>query len=194
MLLKSYSMNNLRTMKRILFFLGLIATFGCTQAQTTTTTIPTPVNAATIKPPKANIENQPAFHILTKDSVLLTNANLPKNKAVMFVYFSPDCSHCQRLMYELKPEMKHFSNLEIVMVTFTRTEMLKMLKDFSQTFNLKAYPNLMMGTEYPNYTLQRYFQVQTTPYIAIYDTKGKLVKAFDRKPEVKELVAAVKGI
>ena len=172
----------INTMKRIFFFLGLILAFGCTQAQ----------NNTAAKPAVPNIENIPHYKILTKDSTYLTDANLKKGKPVMFIYFSPDCTHCQHLMYEMKPEMDNFKDIQIVMVTFTRIDMLKMLKEFYTDFNLKAYPNISMGTEYPNYALQRYYQVAMTPYIAIYDHKGKLVKSFPKAPKMDELVAAVK--
>jgi thioredoxin-related protein len=179
-------------MKKISFILGLIIIFGCTQAKNSTTALANaPYNAAQV-PPQPNIAHIPSFRILNQDSVYITNANLKKNKAVMIVYFSPDCSHCQRLMHDMKPEMRNFDNVQIVMVTFTQIKMLKMIKDFYHDYSLAGYPNLLIGTEYPNYVLQKYFQVQTTPYIAIYDGKGKLVKAFEKKPEMKDLIAAAK--
>lgn len=167
-------------MKKIFLLLSLIIAAGCSQAQTGNTV-----------DTKA-IQNIPAFHILTKDSVYLTNANLKKGKPVMIIYFAPDCSHCQRLMYEMKPDMKQFKDIQIVMVTFIQTSMLKMLKEFYRDYNFAAYPNIMMGTEFPDYKLQRYYQVSTTPYIAIYDHKGKLVQAFPKAPKMPELIAAVK--
>jgi thioredoxin-related protein len=166
-------------MKKIFFFLSLIIAAGCSQAQTPNTDVQA-------------IQNIPAFHILTKDSTYLTNANLKKGKPVMIIYFAPDCSHCQRLMYEMKPDMKKFSNIQIVMVTFIQTNMLKMLKEFHRDYNFAAYPNIMMGTEYPDYKVQRYYGVSTTPYIAVYDHKGKLVQAFPKVPKMSELEAAVK--
>lgn len=175
-------MDNITTMRKIFFFLSLIITAGCSQAQTTSPE----------KLPAANIEKLPAFKILTKDSAYLTNANLKKDKPVMLIYFAPDCSHCQRLMYEMKPEMAKFKNIQILMVTFTQTNMLKMLKEFYRDYNFAAYPNILMGTEYPNYVVQRYYNVSTTPYIAIYDHKGKLVKAFEKAPKMAELEAAIK--
>jgi len=168
-------------MKKILVFLGLIIIAGCSQAQD-----------AAVKNPSPAIQNIPAFHILSKDSVYLTNANLKKGKAVMFIYFGPDCSHCQRLMYELKPDIKEFKDIQIVMVTFTQINMLKMLKEFHKDYLFAAQPNVLMGTEFPDYKVQRYFSVATTPYIAIYGRNGKLVQAFDKSPKVSELIAAVK--
>ena len=167
-------------MKKIFLFLSLIILAGCTQAQTASTT------------PPPNIENIPPFHILTKDSVYLTAANLKKGKPVMIIYFAPDCSHCQRLMYEMKPEMRQFKDTQIVMVTFIQTSLLKMLREFYKDYNLAAYPNIMMGTEYPKYTVMQYYQVANTPFIAVYDHKGKLVQAFPKAPSMKDLIAAVK--
>jgi len=179
-------------MKRICFFIALIITFGCSQAQTPASQPAiVPENAQQI-PQKPNIDKIPAFRILNQDSVYITNANLKKNKPTMIVYFSPDCSHCQHLMTEMKPLMNQFNNVQIVMVTFTQPTRLVMIKNFYRDFKLSLYPDLLIGTEYPGYALQKYFQVQTTPYIAIYDKKGKLVKAFERAPEMKDLVAAAK--
>jgi thioredoxin-related protein len=169
-------------MKKIFLFLSLIIAAGCTQAQ----------NRAAIKNPSPSIQSIPAFRILDKDSVYITNANLKKGKPVMFIYFSPDCSHCQRLMYELKPHMDDFKDIQIVMVTFIQTKLLQMLKEFHRDYVFAAQPNVLMGTEYPDYKLQRFYSVSTTPYIAIYDKKGKLVEAFDKVPKIPELLAAVK--
>ncbi|MHB8206332.1 TlpA family protein disulfide reductase [Mucilaginibacter sp.] len=168
-------------MKKILLFLSLIIITGCSQAQD-----------AAVKNPSPSIQNIPTFHILSKDSVYITNADLKKGKAVMFVYFSPDCSHCQHLMYELKPDIKAFKNIQIVLVTFTQINMLKMLKEFHKDYLFAAQPNVLMGTEFPDYRIQRYFSVATTPYIAVYGRNGKLVEAFDKSPKVPELIAAVK--
>lgn len=112
----------------------------------------------------------------------------------MIIYFSPDCTHCQHLMYEMKPYMEKFENVQVVMVTFIQPSYLKLLKEFRRDYKLAEHPNFITGTEYPNYAVQRYYQVATTPYIAIYDHKGKLVKAFDKAPKMDELVATIKGI
>jgi thioredoxin-related protein len=178
-------------MKRILFFISMVAAIGCSQAQTSNQTAQAqPAQAA---PPKLHIDKIPEFRILTQDSVYVNNSILKNNKPVVFIYFSPDCSHCQRLMYELKPYMKDFSKSQVVMVTFIQKSYLKLLREFRRDFSLNSYPNFITGTEYPDYKLQRYFQVATTPFIAIYGRNGKLVKYFDKSPkEVTEFVDVVK--
>jgi len=162
-------------MKKLLFFFSLIIAAGCSKAQTYT-------------PPPAI----PPYHILTTDSVFVTPANLKKNKPVMIIYFSPDCSHCQRLMFEMKSKMKEFKDIQIVMVTFVTQ--LKAIQVFYRDFDLKKFPNITVGTEGYTYVVQKYYQVRATPYIAIYDKKGKLVKAYEKSPTIDELAAIVKKI
>jgi len=173
-------MTIIKTMKKILFFFSLIIAAGCSQAQNTA--------------PKTNIDHIPTFRILNQDSVYITNSVLKKNRPVMIIYFSPDCSHCERMMQEMKPYMRNFSKVQVVMITFIRTDYLKLLKEFRRNYSLASYPNFLMGTEYPDYAVQRYYQISTTPYIAIYNSKGKLVRAFDKVPKMEDLLATVKKL
>jgi thiol-disulfide isomerase/thioredoxin len=166
-------------MKRILFFLLLIIAAQSCMAQKYT------------PPPTI-----PPYHILNTDSVWVTPANLKKNKAVMVIYFAPDCSHCRHLMDEMKPKMQEFKDIQVVMVTFVEPEkQLRSVKGFYKDYNLKKYANFTVGTEGYTYVVQRYYQVGTTPYIAIYDKKGKLSKTYTKPPEkIEELIAAVKKV
>ena len=110
----------------------------------------------------------------------------------MLIYFSPDCSHCQHMMYEMKPVMKELRNIQVVMITFSNNYDLRGIREFYRDFGLANYPNFLVGTEGYSYVVQRYYSVRTTPYIAIYNHQGKLVKAFDKAPKMEELIEAVK--
>jgi thioredoxin-related protein len=164
-------------MKKLLLIFSLIITAGCTQAQMlgTATTIPPTI---------------PPYHILTTDSVYVTPADLPRNKAVMIIYFAPDCSHCHHLINEMKPKMKNFKDVQIVMITFVTQ--LRAIKDFYRDFQLKKYPNITVGTEGYTYLVQKFYQAKTTPYIALYDKNKKLIRAFDKAPNIDELIEAFK--
>lgn len=142
------------------------------------------------------------YRILKTDSTFTTYTDLKKNEPVMLIYFGADCPHCQRLTLEMKQHMDVFKKLQIVMVTFSKTESpwMSMIRNFSRDYELPKYKNITMGTEYPDflkygyYPVQRYYAVQTTPYIAIYDRKGKVSKTFSKEPEIKDVVAAVKKV
>jgi len=161
-------------MKKLFFLINIIIiSAGCSHAQT------------------SSIENIPPYHILNTDSVYVTPAALKKNKPVMIIYFSPDCNHCQRLMYDMKPKMKAFKKLQMVMITWVQY---KAIKKFYRDFGLSAYPNITVGTEGYTYLVQKYYHVINTPYIAFYDGKGKLVKTFDKEPKLDELVKTAKKL
>lgn len=135
----------------------------------------------------------PPYHILTTDSTYITPANLKKNIPVMLVYFAPDCPHCQHLTQELIAHIKEFGNTQIVMITFIDpNRQFKAMTKFVKDYRLKKYPNITVGTEGYTYLVQKFYQVRTTPYEAIYDKKHNLVQTFAKIPEIKDLVKAVK--
>jgi len=160
-------------MKNILILLSLIIVTGCTRAQDV-----------------SKIQNIPPYKVLSApDSAYKTPANLKKDQPVMVVYFSPDCSHCQHLMYEMKGQMKDFSKIQVVMITPVDY---KMVKGFYRDFGISEYPNFTVGTEGYTYQVLKYYNVKMTPYIAIYNHKHKLLKAYDKVPKIKELAGMVK--
>lgn len=162
-------------MKKLLSVFAFILLTGCIQARQ-----------------NPRIQQLPIYHILNTDSVRVTSANLKRYKPTMIIYFSPDCSHCQHLMAEIKPHLKELNKMQVVMITFI--QQLKPIRDFAKQFGLNTLPNFTLGTEGYTYEMQRYFEIKTTPYIAIYDKNGKLVKAYEKVPGMAELFATVKKV
>jgi len=163
----------IKQMKKLVFLLFMVMVgFACTQAQTMPTTIP-------------------PYKILTTKDQNLTSADLEKNKPVMIIYFAPDCPHCQKLIKDMKPSMGKFKNIQVIMITFTD---IRMLKTFENDYGLKAYPNFILGTEGYTYTVQRFYQLKHTPFVAIYDKNGKLVQVFEKQPEASDLLTAIKKV
>jgi len=137
------------------------------------------------------------YRITTADSAILTPAALKKNKPVMLIYFEPSCTHCEHLMTELKPYMSQLKKIQVVMITYTKTQypFLRLIKDFNKKYNLSKYPNFTVGTEFTakqDYPVMRYYQIATTPFTVVYDKHGKVVKSFPSVPEVKDLLSTVK--
>lgn len=163
-------------MKKLLLFLSLvIGTLSC-KAQNET-----PGSA------------MPGYKILKTDSTWATPANL-KHQRTMLIYFSPDCPHCQHLTMEMREKMKQFGDTQILMITWSNNYDIRAIKAFVKEYDLKKYPNITIGTEGYTYLIQKYYRIQTTPYIAIFGADGKLSKSFRKAPEnVNALIAAVKA-
>lgn len=131
----------------------------------------------------------PPYRILKLNNTYSTPADLSKNKPVMLIYFAPDCAHCQKLIYDMKPKMSAFKDIQVVMITFTD---IRMVRVFDHDFGISNYPNFTIGTEGYGGAVQKYYQIRSTPYIAIYNKQGGLVQAFEKVPKVPELIEAVK--
>ncbi len=139
----------------------------------------------------------PPYKILTPDSVYATPAKLKKDGPVMIVYFSPDCTHCQHFTEELtdlmKDEQKHHKNVlrktQIVMITWSSIEGVRV---FAKDYELDKYKNITIGTEGYGLLVQKYYQVKTTPYIAVYSKSGKPVQSFKSAPKIADVMAAIK--
>ncbi len=137
------------------------------------------------------------FRIVKADSSIFTQAKLNRKKPIMIVYFEPTCSHCEHLMEELRPHMAKLSKVQVMMITYTRTNYpyLSMLSSFSKKFNLNKYPNFVVGTEHPDYKVQRYYEIFNTPFIVVYDRNGKVAKSFTVVPEdVNDLLKVIKKV
>lgn len=137
-------------------------------------------------------KNIPPYRILSTDSNYITPANLKKNTPVMLMYFAPDCPHCQKLTKEITKNIKEFGDTQIVMITFVDpTRQFKAMTTFVKDYQLKKYPNITVGTEGYTYLVQKFYQVSTTPYEAIYDKNHQLVQTFAKIPDVKDLIKAI---
>lgn len=139
----------------------------------------------------------PDYRITKADGSVWTQANLNRKKPVMIIYFEPTCTHCEHLMAELKPHMAKLKKVQVVLITYTQTAYpyLKMLSSFNKKYNLAKYPNFTVGTEYPDYKVQRYYEIANTPFIVVYDRNGKVAKSFTLVPEdVNDLLKVIKKV
>lgn len=110
---------------------------------------------------------------------------------VVLIYFSPDCDHCQNFTKDLVKNYSVVANKQVVMITF---QAMDMLKPFVSQYSLGTYPNFKVGTEGTSYLVQRYYQIRSFPYIAIYDKKGNLVRTFEGEQPHSEIFKALKQI
>ncbi|GGB80155.1 TlpA family protein disulfide reductase [Dyadobacter sediminis] len=130
------------------------------------------------------------FQIRLTNGQQFTSSQLAAGPVVL-IYFSPDCEHCQNFTKDMIKNFNVFTNKQVVMVTF---QAMDMLKPFVSQYNLGSYSNVKVGTEGTSYAVQRYYQIRSFPYIAIYDKSGKLVKTFEGEQPHAEIFKTLKQI
>lgn len=125
-------------------------------------------------------------------TILLTNGNhfgyknLEKDKALMLIYFAPECDHCRDFIKKLTGKMNEFKKLQIIMVSHVP---LPNLQRFYKDFKMDKYPNVKVGTEGNSFLVPGYFRIGKFPFIALFDKKGKLAAAYREVPLLEVLSA-----
>jgi hypothetical protein len=125
--------------------------------------------------------------MVLSDGVTYYNAlNIDKSKPLMIIYFDPECEHCQRYTTALLKHIKQLSKVQIVMICAAPG--IPPVKKFVTGFALDKYPNIKVGTEGIYRATMNFYHVSVTPFTALYNNSGALVKYYRTVPEIQELV------
>ena len=142
-------------------------------------------------PAIAQVEKMPAFGIgLTNGKQFATTALL-KDRPTLLVYFAPDCDHCITFLNSLFKNYEAFRKAQVLLVTF---KPIKELIPFERTYKTPRYTNMIVGSETRPLFLQVFYRLQNTPYIALYDKNGILIRAYKKEAPVKELAKLIGGL
>jgi thioredoxin-related protein len=129
----------------------------------------------TIQPPFKKNPIFPPVKLMLPDKTTFTKDDLPKKKPVMLMIFSPTCNHCQHETEELLKNIDKFSNVEIVMATMMPFD--SMMK-FRDEYKLAEHDNIIVGQD-TQFFLPVFYMINSLPYLAFYDKKGKLISVFE---------------
>ena len=130
----------------------------------------------------------PTFKITLINNTILTKEQLPKNVYTVIVYFSTDCEHC---MHEIKEVKKNIGKLSKVTFVWVSYKPMPSIKEIYDKYEIQKYPNMYMGRD-PDYQIPTFYRVKFTPFVAAYDKKGMLIKAWDGGVEMSELLHFLK--
>jgi len=134
----------------------------------------------------------PPFNMLLADGVTYHNADkIEKGKPLMIVYFDPECQHCQAFTKQIIKNISTLNSVQIVMICSVPG--LPPLKKFVDAFSLGKYPNIKAGTEGMYQTTLKFYNVDTTPFVALYDKDQKLITFHRSVPEISTLVKEFGG-
>ena len=127
------------------------------------------------KPPYLQVPYLPPFNIVLTDSSVFTKNDLPENKNTVIIYFNTDCDHCKHLIKHITDSINTVPNTFFVLACFNKMEE---LTAFEGKFSLKNFENIRAGRD-EKYFLPSFYKVRFTPFTAIYNKKGNLIKAYE---------------
>lgn len=140
-------------------------------------------------PPYKRFPTLPPFKILLSDSsTVYAKTNLPEDKAVFLLLFSPDCSHCQHTTEQLIAHREEMKDLQIVMITMHPVEK---MREFIAKYRLTDLPNVVVGRDI-YYITPPFFSIKNLPFFAMYNQKGELISGFDGALGIPEVIQIFK--
>jgi thioredoxin-related protein len=133
----------------------------------------------------------PSFKIQKTNGGYFTNSDVKKNSPLVLIYFAPDCDHCIKLIDQLFKKIHQFDKASVVMVTFKAPNDVAW---FERKYKTAQFRNITVGTEGTSYILRNYYRLDKTPFVAVYDKKGKLAFSYKNDPPADEILARFKKV
>ncbi|MBI3140177.1 MAG: redoxin domain-containing protein [Sphingobacteriales bacterium] len=132
----------------------------------------------------------PPISLLLPDGVsYFTKKDLPENKAVLLMLFSPSCSHCQEETREILNHIAEFKNVHIVMATPMPFDSMLV---FREKYKLADYKNITVAQD-NKVMMPTYFMIGNLPFLAFYNRKKLLLDTFEGSMPIEKVVAKFKN-
>ncbi len=161
-------------MKKWLFLFSTIISFQWAAAQNEADT-----------PAYMRFPTIPPIELMQPDSTPLTKEKL-KQQPTILMYFSPSCDHCQHQWEDMVKHMDELKKYQIIMATYQPFEE---MVEFYNSQKIATYPNIKMGRD-TKFIIPPFYRIQTLPYQALYDKKGKLVTTFGGNVKIDTMIKA----
>jgi hypothetical protein len=121
----------------------------------------------------------PAFHFATMDHRVFTNADLPKNRLLLFVFFDPDCEHCQHTLRTIDQRRSAYQNASIYLVSMASHDKINL---FMATYapKLAAQKNVTLLMDETSQFITQFKPVRY-PSLYLYSTDKSLLDYEDNE-------------
>ncbi len=137
----------------------------------------------------AGSQTLPSFKIQETNGTVINSRNRIAGKPVLLIYFSPDCDHCTKLLSAMFGQIDKFKRATILLVTFRP---INELIEFEKEYKTANYKNIIVGMEQPVFFLKNLYNLESTPFTALFDTKGKLITSYKKDTPLDDLLIQVK--
>ena len=131
----------------------------------------------------------PAFKMKLSNGKIFSSSEVSHTKPLIIIYFAPDCEHCQILMKGLFKRINEFKNAQILMATFESDDA---VAGFVKQYQTAKYPNIKVGIEIPVFFFRRYYELEHTPFTALFDKNQKLIVSYKDYTPLDDLIKNLK--
>jgi len=134
----------------------------------------------------------PPFRMVQSDGKVFKAENLPMEKPILIIYFSPECEECHALTKELLSHIKVLQKASIAMITYLPVET---VKQYVTKNKLADYKNIFVGTEGNYLFVKDYYKIDQFPFMALYSKNGDLIKKYHSKEiNVDDMLLRLKSL
>ncbi len=138
----------------------------------------------------ANSQILPSFNIHETNGKIINSTSLIKNKPIVLIYFSPDCDHCTTLLNSMFGQIDQFKKATILLISFRP---INEIAEFEKKYKTADYKNIIVGMEQPIFFLKNLYQLESTPFTALFNNNGTLVYSYKKETPVNDLLLRLKN-
>ena len=133
----------------------------------------------------------PPFQMTLYNGRQFKAQDLPLDKHIILLYFSPECEECHEFTTAMLKRINDLQNTSISMITYMALEK---VKPYVSENKLDKYPNIFIGTEGNSLFVAKYFRIMQFPFVALFDKNGNLRKTYTSKEvDIDDLITRIKS-
>jgi peroxiredoxin len=131
---------------------------------------------AAAQPPAKTV---PSFRFTTHDHHVFTNADLPKGKLLLFVFFDPDCEHCQHALRAMDQKPGAYQHVDVYLVSMASWDKIDL---FAATYapKLAAQKNVTLLSDETGQYIVKFSPIRY-PSLYLYQTDQSLLDYEDNE-------------
>ena len=129
----------------------------------------------------------PNFSFYTLDGNEFSDKNLQKKPSV-FVYFNSECNYCQLEAKNIQERLEDFKEVQLIFISFEEKEI---IQKFAKEYQLINQENVLFLEDRKG-EFSELFDVNSIPFMVIYDEDKKLLQKFKGAVKVDKILNILK--
>jgi peroxiredoxin len=128
----------------------------------------------------------PDFEFSRLDNSSFTKQNMVRGSISFFMFFDPDCEHCQRAIKNIDSQYRSFEKVAVYLISQDNVEKMKGFLN-QYTKHLKSQKNVLLLIDNKNQFIVK-FKPRRYPAMFLYSTDNTLIDYEDNSETVFRLV------